>query len=279
MLAVLFGLLVGYPTVMVIGTVIAGAGMVVLVVQDGCSIPLQVGLRFGWVAGLQLAIQVGVAIEAVLLALAGAGLLPFFALQLPVVVPALVVTVVVGGRDARLIPSIDLREWRRMVRRILPLLRRGRALGHLLPDRSDHGVGAVELQRRPGTSACPSACWPRSPRCRRCSSPPRSRCSPARRATTRSGSTTRAAGSPRRCCSPAAAWRSACSSARGSRSGVIAGPGFGPSVEVLRILAFALLGTFVIGARGYALLSLDRLRAMLVVNAIALTVVLGPGCR
>ena len=45
---------------------------------------------------------------------------------------------------------------------------------------------------------------------------------------------------------------------------VIAGPGFGPSVEVLRILAVALLGTFVIGARGYALLSLDRLRAMLV---------------
>ena len=75
-LAVLFGLLVGYPDVMVIGTVIAGAGMVVLVVQDGCSIPLQVGLRFGWVAGLQLAVQVGVAIEAVLLALAGAGLLP-----------------------------------------------------------------------------------------------------------------------------------------------------------------------------------------------------------
>ena len=95
-IAVLFGLLVGYPAVMVIGTVIAGAGMVVYVAQDACSIPLQVGLRFGWVAGLQLAIQVGVAIEAVLLALAGAGLLPFFALQLPVVVPALVVTAWVG---------------------------------------------------------------------------------------------------------------------------------------------------------------------------------------
>src|ERR1700733_11048488 len=80
-LAVLFGLLVGYPAVMVVGTAIAGAGMVALVAQDGCSIPLQVRLRFGWVAGLQLAIQVGIAIEAVLLALTGAGLLPFFALQ------------------------------------------------------------------------------------------------------------------------------------------------------------------------------------------------------
>ena len=37
-LAVLFGVLVGYPTVMVLGTVIAGAGMVCLVVQDGCAI-------------------------------------------------------------------------------------------------------------------------------------------------------------------------------------------------------------------------------------------------
>ncbi len=72
--------------------------------QDGCPIPLQVRLRFGWVAGLQLAIQVGVAIEAVLLALAGAGLLPFFALQLPVVIPALIVTAMVGGHDSRLVP-------------------------------------------------------------------------------------------------------------------------------------------------------------------------------
>ncbi|HTD09170.1 MAG TPA: oligosaccharide flippase family protein, partial [Solirubrobacteraceae bacterium] len=119
-IAVLFGVLVGYPTVMVLGTVIAGFGMVFLVVQDGCSVPLQVSLRFGWVAGLQLAVQVGVAIEAVLLALAGAGLLPFFAMQLPIVIPVLVATVVVGGHDSRLIPSLDTAQWRRMVGRILP---------------------------------------------------------------------------------------------------------------------------------------------------------------
>jgi O-antigen/teichoic acid export membrane protein len=46
---------------------------------------------------------------------------------------------------------------------------------------------------------------------------------------------------------------------------------------VVRILAFALLGTFVIGARGYGLLSLDRLRAMLISNAIALMVVVVAG--
>lgn len=58
---------------------------------------------------------------------------------------------------------------------------------------------------------------------------------------------------------------------------VVAGAGYGQSVEVLRILAIALLGTFVIGARGYALLALDRLRAMLVCNAAALFVVLACG--
>jgi O-antigen/teichoic acid export membrane protein len=58
---------------------------------------------------------------------------------------------------------------------------------------------------------------------------------------------------------------------------VVGGSGFEHSVVVLRILAVALMGTFVIAARGYALLSLDRLRAMLVSNAIALTVVLALG--
>ena len=58
---------------------------------------------------------------------------------------------------------------------------------------------------------------------------------------------------------------------------LVAGPDFEPSVDVLRILAFALMGTFVIAARGYSLLSLGRLRAMLVSNAIALAVVLGAG--
>jgi O-antigen/teichoic acid export membrane protein len=58
---------------------------------------------------------------------------------------------------------------------------------------------------------------------------------------------------------------------------LVAGAKFESSVGVLRILACALIGTFVISARGYALLSLGRLRAMLVSNAIALTVVFAAG--
>jgi len=275
-IAALFGLLVGYPAVMVTGTIIAGAGMVVLVVQDGCSIPLQVKLRFGWVAGFQLAIQVGVAIEAVLLAIAGAGLLPFFALQLPVVIPALVVTVIVGGRDSRLLPMIDIQEWRRMVGRILPYsvavvlsvvyFQVAQIMVSVLSSSSETGYFGVAFRVLAAFTTVPPLLVSTSlPLLARAARDDAERFSYASR---RLAETMLLAG---------------CGVALGLFLGagfairVVAGPGFEPSVDVLRILAFALLGTFVIGARGYALLSLDRLRAMLVSNAIALTVVLAAG--
>jgi O-antigen/teichoic acid export membrane protein len=275
-MAVLFGLLVGYPVVMVLGTVIAGCGMVFLVVQDGCAIPLQVGLRFGWVAGLQLAIQVGVAIEAVLLAVAGAGLLPFFALQLPVVVPALVVTVMVGGRNARLVPTIDMREWRRMVGRILPYsaavvlsvvyFQIAQVMVSVLSSPTETGYFGVSFRVLAAFTLLPplvvSTALPLLARAAR---------DDAERfdyASRRLVETMVLAG----CGLALALFLGAAFAIH-----VIAGPGYEHSVEVLRILAVALLGTFVISARGYALLSLDRLRAMLVCNAIALVVVLACG--
>jgi len=275
-IAVLFGLLVGYPAVMVTGTVIAGAGMVVFVLQDGCSIPLQVSLRFGWVAGLQLAIQVGVAIEAVLLALAGAGLLPFFALQLPVVVPALVVTMVVGGRDARLVPMIDLREWRRMVARILPYsaavvlavlyFQVAQVMVSVLSSSTETGYFGVSFRVLAAfTTVPPLLVSTALPLLARAARDDTERFSYASR---RLVETMLIAG----CGVALALFLGAGFAVR-----LVAGPGFGHSIDVLRILSFALLGTFIIGARGYALLSLDRLRAMLMSNAIALTVVVAAG--
>ena len=60
---------------------------------------------------------------------------------------------------------------------------------------------------------------------------------------------------------------------------LVAGADFDAAVDVLRVLAFALMGTFVIAARGYSLLSLGRLRAMLVSNAIALPSCSRPASR
>jgi len=274
--AVLFGLLVGYPTVMVTGTVIAGFGMVFLVVQDGCSIPLQVGLRFGWVAGLQLAIQVGVAIEAVLLALAGAGLLPFFALQLPIVIPVLVATTVIGGHDSRLIPALETEQWRRMVGRILPFsaavvlsvvyFQIAQIMVSLLSSPTETGYFGVSFRVLAAFTLLPplvvSTALPLLARAAR---------DDAERfnyASRRLVETMVLAG----CGLALAVFLGAAFAIH-----VIAGSGYEQSVEVLRILAVALLGTFVIGARGYALLSLDRLHAMLVSTAIAFIVVVGAG--
>jgi O-antigen/teichoic acid export membrane protein len=275
-IAVLFGLLVGYPAVMVLGTAIAGLGMVFFVVQDGCSIPLQVGLRFGWVAGLQLAIQVGVAIEAVLLALAGAGLLPFFALQLPIVIPVLVATTVIGGHDSRLIPALEIEQWRRMVGRILPFsaavvlavlyFQIAQIMVSLLSSPTETGYFGVSFRVLASFTILPpllvSSALPLLARAARDDT---ERFNYASR---RLVETMVLAG----CGLALALFLGAAFAIH-----VIAGPGYDQSVEVLRILAVALLGTFVISARGYAMLALDRLRAILACNVIALTVVLACG--
>jgi O-antigen/teichoic acid export membrane protein len=275
-IAVLFTVAVGYPLVMVIGTVIAGLGTLGLVVQDACAIPLQVGLRFGWVAGLQLAIQAGVAIEAVLLALAGAGLLPFFATQIPIVLPALFVTVLVSGRDVRVLPTIDTKRWRQMLGRILPFsgavvlsviyFQIAQIMVSLISNAHQTGYFGVAFRVLVSFTALPpllvSTALPMLARAARDDS---ERFDYASR---RLAETMLLAG-----CGLALALF------LGARFAVdvVAGAHFGHSVEVLRILAVALLGTFVIGARGYALLSLDRLRAMLACNALALVVVVVAG--
>lgn len=276
LVAVLFGLLVGYPDVMVLGTMIAGLGMIALVVQDGVSIPLQVGLRFGWVAGLQLTIQVGVAIEAVLLALAGAGLLPFFALQLPVVIPVLVATMAIGGHDSRLMPALETEQWRRMVWRILPFsgavvlsvvyFQIAQVMVSLLSSPTQTGYFGVSFRVLASFTILPPLLVSTAlPLLSRAARDDTERFNYASR---RLVETMLLAG-----CGLALALFLGAAFA----IDVIGGSGFEHSVLVLRILAVALLGTFVISARGYALFSLDRLRAILVCSVIALIVVLACG--
>ena len=274
--AVAFALVVGYPTIMVIGTAVAGLGTILYVIQDGCSIPLQVGLRFGWVAGLQLSIQVGAAITAVLLVLAGAELLPFFAVQLPILVPALIVTTLVGGRATRVSPLIDVTEWRLMIRRVLPYsgavvlsviyFQIAQIMVSLLSTPDQTGYFGVAFRILVAFTALPALLV-----------------SPALPLLARAGrdDATRFAYASGRLAHTMvlAGCGLALTIFLGARFAidVVAGPHFTDSVVVLRTLSIALIGTFAIGARGYALLALDRLRAMLVSNAIALAAVLAVG--
>jgi O-antigen/teichoic acid export membrane protein len=192
------------------------------------------------------------------------------------VVPALLLTAVVGGSDSRLLPKIDLREWRRMVGRILPYsaavvlavvyFQIAQILVSVLSSPAQTGYFGVSFRVLAAFTTVPGLLVSTAlPLLARTADDDRERFSYASR---RLAETMLIAG---------------CGVALGLCLGagfairLIAGSGFGPSIDVLRILAFALLGTFVINARGYALLSLDRLRAMLLSNGAALVVVAAAG--
>jgi O-antigen/teichoic acid export membrane protein len=276
LLAVVFAAGVDYTRAMVIGTAVAGAGMVLYVVQQGLAIPLQVKLRFGWVSFLQLLTQVGVAVGAVLLAVAGAGLLPFFALQLPVMVPVIALTLIVGGRESRVRPAASVQEWRQMMAPILTYsaavvlsvlyFRIAQIMVSLISTGTQTGYFGVSFRILDAFTIVPpilvSTALPVLSRAAR---------DDAERfayASLRLVETMILVGVG----AAVVIFLGA-----GFLVHLVAGAGFGPSVEVMQILAFALIGTFVIAARGYALLALGRLRAMLISNAIAFTIVIGAG--
>lgn len=274
--AVAFALVVGYAPSAVQGTLILGACAFGIVAQQSWSIPLTVQLKFGWVAGIQLAMQLGIAVEAVLLAVAGVGLLPFFALQLPVVLPALAVTAMVGGRDARVLPAFELSEWWRMISRIVPFsigvvlsimyFRIAQILVSVLSTSSQTAEYGVPFRVLEALTAIPPLMIATAlPVLARAAQNDRAR---FRYVSRRLLETALIAGG----CLVLPVFL-------GARVAidVIAGGGYAHSIVVLRILVFALLGTFVIGARGYTLLSLDRLRTMMISNLVALLVVLGLG--
>ena len=272
LVAVAFAAAANYTEAMVLGTGIAGLGILLVVLHQSQSIPLHVSLRFGWVATLQLLLQVGVAVEAVLLALAGAGLLPFFALQLPVMVPILIVTALIGGRETRLLPAVDVAEWRRMLLRIASFsiavvlfvlyFRLAQIMVSLLSTEVETGYFGVSFRVLESLTVIPPLLVSSAlPILSRAAKNDRDRFAFASR---RLAEAMLIAG-----------LGTALILFLGAELAVdlVAGAGFEPSVEGLRLLALALVGTFMASARGYALLALDHLRPILVSNAIALAVV------
>jgi len=240
------------------------------------AIPLQVRLRLGWVSFLQFLAQAGVAIGAAVLATLGAGLLPFFALQLPVLIPVILLTLIVGGRDSRVLPAVNLREWRRMMAQIVTYsaavvlsvlyFRISQVMVSVLSTPTQTGYFGVAFRILDAFTIIPpllvSSALPLLSRAAR---------DDAKRFAYASIRLVEAMF--------VAGVGLAVVIFLGAHFFVqlVAGSDFGPSVEVLRILAFALIGTFVIAARGYALLSLGRMRAMLISNAIAFGIVIGAG--
>jgi O-antigen/teichoic acid export membrane protein len=109
-----------YPNVYVAGVAIAGVGLLLQVTQDNYAVLLQVELRLGWVAVLDMLRQLSTALFVVLLVLAGARLLAFVAVAVAVGVVCLAVAaqLIRGRRSLR--PAFDWRRWRPMIVDVLP---------------------------------------------------------------------------------------------------------------------------------------------------------------
>jgi O-antigen/teichoic acid export membrane protein len=114
--ATVFAAAAGYPAVVVLGTLLAGVGLVLAVAQQVASIPLIGTLRFGWVSLLDFVRQAAVVAGVVALVAAGAGLLPFFAVPIPVGVLVLALTIALLRKVAPVVPLFERAEWRRILK-------------------------------------------------------------------------------------------------------------------------------------------------------------------
>jgi O-antigen/teichoic acid export membrane protein len=268
-LAVGFSVVAGYGSEMVVGTAFAGLALLVTTFQQTIAVPLSSELRLGWLSTLDVFRQLATVVAVVALVLAGAGLLPFLVAQLPVAVAVLVATVLLVHHAVSLRPAFAVGAWRRLTRVVLPYAA-ANAVGVLYGSLAIIVLSLVSTADETGyfgaafrvflvlagipallvTSAFPIL---------------------ARAA--RDDHTRLAYASQR-------LWDISLIVGTGLALAtfvgaplaidVVAGTEFEPSVDVLRVLAGALLPSFVFGVWGFALLALERYRGVLLANAIAL---------
>jgi O-antigen/teichoic acid export membrane protein len=119
--ALAFAVLAGYPADMVIGTLLAGIGLVIAVVQGTYVVPLAVGLRLGWVTIGDFARAVLTAALVVVFVVAGAGLVPFLAIPALTAIALLVGTVLLVRGQVPLVPAFHPSRWWAVLRNTLAL--------------------------------------------------------------------------------------------------------------------------------------------------------------
>jgi O-antigen/teichoic acid export membrane protein len=118
--AVLFALIAGYDSVLVAGTALASVGLVFTIVQHTLVIPLTAELRLGIATLLDLLRQTLSVVGIVLLVAAGAGLLLFFIIPIPVGITVLLVTVLALRGHIRFAAKVERGEWRYLLTETLP---------------------------------------------------------------------------------------------------------------------------------------------------------------
>jgi O-antigen/teichoic acid export membrane protein len=118
--AVAFAAVSGYSATMVLGTLVAGCGFVLLTTQLTYSLPLLAQLRLEWVTAIETLKTVGTAVAIVVLVLFGAPLLAFWATTIPAGIAATALAALLIARSMPLLPAFDRSVWGPLVRRTLP---------------------------------------------------------------------------------------------------------------------------------------------------------------
>lgn len=269
LLAMLFAWVAGYDDVRVLGVLVAGAGLILAMVQSLVAVPLQARLRLGQVTALVLLRQALACAGIVALALAGASLGPFFAVPALASAVALLATLAVVRSGMPLRPTISPRAWGALLGQTLTYavatalyaayFRVAVILTSLRAGDVETGVFATSYRVIEVVLALPgilvTAAFPILSRAQRHDS--------ARfaRATVRLIELAVLAG---------AAVALGLALAAPLIIDVLTPREGEPATAVLRLQAPAVVATFVSVACGYALLALHRQRAILIANAVAL---------
>jgi O-antigen/teichoic acid export membrane protein len=281
-LAVVFGLIAGYDGELIVGTLVAGVGLLLLVLFNLVSIPLQADLRFGWITTAELLRQAVAAVLVVALVIAGAGIVPFLATQIPAGLVALAIAAALVRGVISLRPAFEPAAWWALVRETLPYavaiaisalyFRIVIVLMSLVSSETQTGYFATSYRVIEVLVAIPvllvSAAFPVM----------------ARAARDDADRLLYAGQRTLDLMLIVGAWLTlSVALGAGFMIQVIGGSDFDESIGVLQIQAFAVVCTFVSVTCGFLLLSLRRHRAILIGNVVpltfgvTLTLVLAPG--
>jgi O-antigen/teichoic acid export membrane protein len=119
-LAVAFAAVAGYGGALVLGTALAGFGMLLGILQVTYTVPLISELKLGVVTAVDLLRQALVVAGIIALVVAGGTLTAFFSLFIPACFIALLVTVMVVRKFAAIRPALDRAEARHLLSETLP---------------------------------------------------------------------------------------------------------------------------------------------------------------
>lgn len=113
--AVAFAALAGYPPVMLAGTAIGCVALILTSLQYTMAIVLTVRLRLGWLALTDFLAQMVIALVMLGLVLAGSSLLPFYAASGVAALVTLPITAVLASREMCLRPVLLPARWRELL--------------------------------------------------------------------------------------------------------------------------------------------------------------------